>query len=61
MKLMMWLRELRGKINYYYRYSGSDIANMANDALMAPVRNLDKTKTWVQVNDNGKYKYAPFD
>ena len=34
---------------------------MANDALMAPVRNLDKTKTWVEVKDQGKTKYAPFD
>lgn len=42
-------------------YSGSDISNMANDALMAPVRNLDKTKTWVEVNDSGKIKYAPYD
>ena len=34
---------------------------MANDALMTPVRMLDKTKKWIQVNDNGKVKYAPID
>lgn len=30
-----------------FRYSGSDISNMVNDALMAPVRALDKTRVWV--------------
>lgn len=34
---------------------------MINDALMAPVRKLDKTRTWVEVYDEGKVKYAPFD
>jgi vacuolar protein-sorting-associated protein 4 len=34
---------------------------MSNDALMAPVRNLNKTKTWVEVIDQGKVKYAPYD
>lgn len=34
---------------------------MANDALMGPVRALDKTRTWVEVNDQGKIKYAPYD
>lgn len=34
---------------------------MANDALMTPVRMLDKTRKWIQVNDNGKLKYAPID
>ena len=48
-------------IHWSFRYSGSDIANMVNDALMAPVRTIDQTKTWVEVNDNGKVKYAPFD
>ena len=43
------------------RYSGSDIASMSNDALMAPVRNLNKTNTWVEVKDQGITKYAPFD
>ena len=51
----------KGKLFFKSRYSGSDIANMANDALMGPVRTLDKTRTWVEVNDNGKIKYAPFD
>lgn len=32
---------------------------MANDALMSPVRKLDKVRLWVEVNDNGKIKYAP--
>lgn len=27
-------------------YSGSDIANLVNDALMSPVRSLDKVKVW---------------
>ncbi len=35
----------------FFRYSGSDIANMVNDALMAPVRSLDKTRVWVEVYD----------
>lgn len=43
------------------RYSGSDLASMSNDALMAPVRNLNKTSTWVEVKDQGIIKYAPFD
>ena len=34
---------------------------MANDALMTPVRMLDKTRKWVEVNDGGKVKYAPVD
>ena len=34
---------------------------MANDALMTPVRMLDKTRKWIQVNDGGKMKYAPVD
>jgi hypothetical protein len=34
---------------------------MVNDALMSPVRKLDKTRTWVEVMDGGKIKYAPFD
>ena len=34
---------------------------MANDALMTPVRMLDKTKRWVRVNDGEKPKYAPVD
>lgn len=34
---------------------------MINDALMSPVRKLDKTRTWVEVLDEGKVKYAPFD
>lgn len=34
---------------------------MINDALMAPVRKLDKTRTWVEVIDESKVKYAPFD
>lgn len=34
---------------------------MANDALMSPVRILDKTRKWVQVMDQGKVKYAPVD
>jgi hypothetical protein len=37
------------------------MANMVNDALMFPVRKLDKTRVWVEVNDEGKTKYAPFD
>ena len=37
------------------------MANMVNDALMAPVRKLDKTRVWVEVKDEGKIKYAPFD
>lgn len=28
---------------------------------MAPVRKLDKTRTWVEVIDEGKVEYAPFD
>lgn len=32
---------------------------MVNDALMAPVRKLDKTRLWVEMNDNGKIKYSP--
>lgn len=32
---------------------------MANDALMTPVRSLDKTRKWLQVNDHGKVKYSP--
>lgn len=27
-------------------YSGSDIANLTNDALMTPVRTLDKVRVW---------------
>lgn len=34
---------------------------MINDALMAPVRKLDKTRSWVEVMDGGKVKYAPYD
>ena len=37
------------------------MANMVNDALMAPVRKLDKTRVWLEVKDEGKIKYAPFD
>jgi hypothetical protein len=37
------------------------MANMVNDALMSPVRKLDKTRVWVEVYDEGKAKYAPFD
>lgn len=37
------------------------MANMVNDALMAPVRKLDRTRVWVEVRDEGKVKYAPFD
>jgi len=33
---------------------------MANDALMSPVRILDKTRTWLEVKDQGKIKYAPY-
>ena len=32
---------------------------MVNDALIAPVRKLDKTRLWVEMNDNGKIKYSP--
>lgn len=32
---------------------------MINDALMAPVRKLDKIKLWKEINDNGKIKYTP--
>lgn len=32
---------------------------MANDALMSPVRKLDKTRVWIEVNDGGKIKYSP--
>lgn len=32
---------------------------MANDALMSPVRKLDSTRLWIEVNDNGQIKYAP--
>lgn len=32
---------------------------MANDALMSPVRKLDKCRLWIEVNDNGKVKYSP--
>lgn len=32
---------------YFFRYSGSDISNMINDALMTPVRTLSNTRTWV--------------
>lgn len=42
-------------------YSGSDIANMGNDALMGPVRILNETRVWEEVNDQGELKYAPFD
>lgn len=49
-----------GTYNYLHRYSGSDIANMANDALMCPVRSLDKTRTWIEVKDQGKIKLAPY-
>lgn len=27
-------------------YSGSDIASLVNDALMGPVRSLDKVRLW---------------
>lgn len=37
------------------------MANMVNDALMSPVRKIDKTRVWVEVKDEGKIKYAPFD
>lgn len=37
------------------------MANMVNDALMSPVRKLDKTRVWLEVQDEGKTKYAPFD
>jgi len=40
-------------------YSGSDIANLTNDALMAPVRNLEKVRLWEEVIDNGVTKYSP--
>jgi hypothetical protein len=30
------------------------MANMVNDALMSPVRKLDKTRVWVEVYDEGK-------
>jgi hypothetical protein len=56
-----WPTELRGNLLLIFRYSGSDISNMVNDALMSPVRKLDKTRTWVEVMDDGKIKYAPFD
>ena len=52
---------LMGTFLNYLSYSGSDLSNMSNDALMAPVRNLNKTKTWVEVMDQGKVKYAPHD
>lgn len=29
-----------------FSYSGSDIANLVNDALMTPVRSLDKVRVW---------------
>ncbi len=32
---------------------------MVNDALMSPVRTLDKTRLWKEVNDNGVAKYSP--
>lgn len=28
-------------------YSGSDLSNMVNDALMSPVRQLNTTNVWV--------------
>ncbi len=28
---------------------------------MAPIRKLDKTRTWLEVYDEGKIKYAPYD
>jgi len=36
-----------GIIYLIFRYSGSDITNMINDALMSPVRKLDKIKLWL--------------
>lgn len=32
---------------------------MGNDALMNPVRRLDKCRLWIEVNDNGQKKYSP--
>jgi vacuolar protein-sorting-associated protein 4 len=32
---------------------------MINDALMAPVRKLDKVRLWKEVNDGGQAKYSP--
>jgi hypothetical protein len=40
-----------GTLFVYFRFSGSDMANMVNDALMSPVRKLDKTRVWVEVKD----------
>lgn len=50
-----------GYLSMYFRYSGSDISSLVNDALMTPVRTLDKIKKWVQITDphDGKIKYAP--
>ncbi|CAM6006608.1 unnamed protein product [Sphagnum balticum] len=42
-----------------FSYSGSDIANLVNDALMTPVRSLDKVSRWSEVDDHGVKKYAP--
>ena len=54
-------RKLRGIISSIFRFSGSDISNMANDALMGPVRILNETRVWVEVSDEGETKYAPVD
>lgn len=58
---MILPKKPKGTLVLIFRFSGSDISNMAKDALMGPVRTLDKTRTWVEINDHGTIKYAPYD
>ena len=40
-------------------FSGSDIETFIKNALMEPIRRLQESTHWIEVNDRGVLKYSP--